>query len=123
LVDSRPRDALNTYDLRLQSGHVGIAPETIFGLPEDKRPETRTTGWNVHCYLHSESDVVPLDEDVFGGVQLGGKRNYGYGEVTCAKTRTFELSDIDFGGLDDLGGVSGIGPATVDKLRSKASVN
>ena len=31
LLDSRPRDALNTYDIRLQSGHPAIAHETITG--------------------------------------------------------------------------------------------
>lgn len=37
LIDSRPRDALNTHDLRIQSGHPGLANQTRLELPDTHR--------------------------------------------------------------------------------------
>jgi len=37
--------------------------------------------WYVHAYLHTEREgACPLDATVLDGIQLGGARNYGFGE-------------------------------------------
>jgi len=101
LLDSRPRDALNAHGMRVQSQKPGIAPQTIFGKSEDHRYETDTTSWFVHCYVTADDDsILPLDTDLFDGIHLGGKRNYGYGEVCCNDTQLVELDDLDYSRLE-----------------------
>ncbi len=63
LLDSRPRDALNTHDIRTQSGQPAIAHETAFGKPSSARKNTQTTGLFVHAYLHAEESGILLLED------------------------------------------------------------
>lgn len=104
LLDSRPRDALNTHDVRVQSGHPAIAPETVFGKPEDNWKETDTTTWYIHCYLHDDgAGILPLDDTLLDGLQLGGKRNYGYGATRLKETQVVDLDAVDFGRLEDGG--------------------
>jgi hypothetical protein len=100
LLDTRARDALNTHDLRIHGGHPVLAHETIMGRREDQRKQQQTTKWYVHAYLNADdSAVLPLDEDVLEGLQFGGKRNYGYGEVELKDTQMVDLNEIDYSRL------------------------
>jgi len=101
LLDSRARDALNTHDLRIHGGHPTLAHETIMGRQEDQRMQQQTTKWYVHSYLHADNpDDLPLDEDVLEGLQFGGKRNYGYGEVDLKDTQMVDLDKLDYSTLE-----------------------
>lgn len=102
LLDSRTRDALNTHDLRVHGGHPTLAHKTSMGRREDQRKQRQTTKWYVHAYLHADDPtVLPLGEDVLDGHQFGGKRNYGYGEVTLKDTQMVALDTLDYSRLDD----------------------
>ncbi|APW97814.1 hypothetical protein CHINAEXTREME_08490 [Halobiforma lacisalsi AJ5] len=101
LLDTRARDALNTHDLRVQGGHPALAHETIMGRREDQRKQQQTTKWYVHAYLHADDPaVLPLGEDVLEGLQFGGKRNYGYGEVQLKDTQMVDLDELDYSRLE-----------------------
>ncbi len=101
LLDTRARDALNTHDLRIHGGHPTIAHETIMGRREDQRKQQQTTKWFVHAYLHTDDPaVLPLGEGVLDGLQFGGKRNYGYGEVQLKDTQMVNLDELDYSRLD-----------------------
>ena len=101
LLDSRPRDALNTHDIRPQSGHPALSHETIMGKPEGARKQQQTTKWYVHAYLHADrDDVLPLDESDLAGLQFGGKRNYGYGITRLKDTQVVDLEALDYSRLE-----------------------
>jgi hypothetical protein len=101
LLDTRARNALNTHDLRIHGGHPTLCHETIMGRREDQRKQQRTTKWYVHAYLHADDPaVLPLDEDVMEGLQFGGKRNYGYGEVKLKDTQMVDLNELDYSRLE-----------------------
>ena len=101
LLDTRARDALNTHDLRVHGGHPALARETIMGRPEDKRKQQRTTKWYVHAYLHADDPTtLPLGEAVLDGLQFGGKRNYGYGEIELKDTQMVNLNELDYARLE-----------------------
>lgn len=107
LSSSRPRDAHNTFDLRVHGGRVAFAPTVRFGLPSGSRNSKRTMTWYVHFYVHEDtggSDVVPLDEDVLDGLRLGGARNYGLGETSLKDTQTVDLDALDYSMLEDAEG-------------------
>lgn len=100
LLDSRPRDALNSHDLRTQSGHPALAHETIMGKPEDGREQQKTTKWYIHAYLHADDpDLLPVSEDVLDSLQFGGKRNYGYGVTRLKEIRVIDLDELDYSRL------------------------
>lgn len=102
LLDSRPRDALNTHDLRVQSGHPALAHQTIMGRPPEARQQQETTTWYIHAYLHADQDdVIPIEEFSLDGLQFGGKRNYGYGMTRLKDTRTIDLDELDYSRLED----------------------
>jgi hypothetical protein len=102
LLDSRPRDALNTHDIRIQSGHPGLCHETIMGVPEGRRKKKRTTKWYVNAYLHAErDDILPIDESHLNGLQFGGKRNYGYGTTQLKDTQLVDLNTLDYSRLEN----------------------
>lgn len=101
LLDSRPRDALNTHDIRPQSGHPALTHESIMGRPEDAHKKQQTTKWYIHAYLHAgDPDVLPLDRDILEGCQFGGKRNYGYGVTGLRDTQIVDLDDLDYSRLE-----------------------
>jgi len=103
LLDSRARDALNTHDLRIHGGHPTLAHETIMGRRKDQRKQQQTTKWYVHAYLHADGlGTLPLGEDVLEGIQFGGKRNYGYGEVKLKDTQMVDLNALDYSRLEDI---------------------
>lgn len=100
LLDSRARDALNTHDLRPQSGEMALAHETIMGRPEEAYAQTETTSWFIHAYLHADDpDTLPLGEGVLDGIQFGGRRNYGYGSVRLKDTQVVDLEALDYSRL------------------------
>jgi hypothetical protein len=102
LLDSRPRDALNTHDIRVQSGHPALSHETIMGKPDDARKQQQTTKWYINAYLHADrDDVLPLDESALDGLQFGGKRNYGYGITGLKDTQVVDLEALDYSRLED----------------------
>ena len=102
LLDSRPRDALNTHDIRSQSGHPALAHEMILGKPEDAHKQQQTTKWYINAYLHADdSDALPLGEDVLNGLQFGGKRNYGYGITRLKDTQVIDLDELNYSRLED----------------------
>jgi len=102
LLSSRPRDLLNAHDIRLQSGKPAFQPNTIQTLPEDHRRSVSTTSWAVHGYLHATDDsVLPLADDVLDGLQLGGARNYGYGQTSLRDTQLVDLDALSYERLDE----------------------
>ena len=102
LLDSRPREALNTHDIRTQSGHLALSHETIMGRSEGARKQHQTTKWYINAYLHADDpDTLPLGEDVLDGLQFGGKRNYGYGITRLKDTQVVDLDDLDYSRLED----------------------
>lgn len=102
LLDTRARDALNTHDLRVHGGHPTLAHETIMGRRPDQPKGQQTTRWYIQAYLHvDDSDALPLSEDVLDGLQFGGKRNYGYGEVALKDTQLVGLDELDYSRIDD----------------------
>lgn len=99
LLDSRPRDAHNTHDIRSYGGRLAVAPATRFGRPPEHRNTKRTMRWFVHCYLHvdgGDEDVLPLSEGVLDGVRVGGGRNYGLGELSLTDTQGIDVDALDY---------------------------
>ena len=104
LLDSRPRDALNTHDIRIQSGHPALSHETIMGRPPDAHKRQQTTRWYVNAYLHADrSDILPIEESALDGLQFGGKRNYGYGSTRLKDTQLVDLGALDYSRLNSAG--------------------
>jgi len=102
LLDSRPRDALNTHDIRVQSGHPALSHETIMGKPDHARKQQQTTKSYINAYLHADrDDILPLDESALDGLQFGGKRNYGYGITGLKDTQVVDLEALDYSRLED----------------------
>ena len=104
LLDSRPRDALNTHDIRVQSGHPVLSHETIMGKPDDARKQQQTTKWYINAYLHADrDDVLPLRRERPGWppVRREAKRNYGYGITRLKDTQVVDLEALDYSRLED----------------------
>jgi len=102
LLDSRPRDALNTHDIRVQSGHPALSHETIMGKPDSARKQQQTTKWYINAYLHADrDDILPIEERALEGLQFGGKRNYGYGITRLKDTQVVDLEALDYSRLED----------------------
>ncbi|WP_130499998.1 hypothetical protein [Natrinema hispanicum] len=102
LLDSRPRDAHNTHDLQIHGGRVAFDSTCWFGRPEEMRDHRRSVSWFLHCYVHAGpgDDVLPVSEEVLDGVQVGGARNYGFGELSVAETRLVDVETLDFSRLE-----------------------
>jgi len=102
LLDSRPRDALNTHDIRVQSGHPALSHETIMGKPDSAWKQQQTTKWYINAYLHADrDDILPIEERALEGLQFGGKRNYGYGITRLKDTQVVDLEALDYSRLED----------------------
>jgi hypothetical protein len=100
LLSSRPRDAHNVVPVQSQTGRVTFALETWFGRPEGIRDRRRSVSWYVHCYVSSDVDgVLPVPEDVLDGLQVGGARNYGFGEVSVVETQLVDIDALDYAGM------------------------
>lgn len=94
LPGSSPRDAKNAHDLKILDGRPVINPKSHHGDAES---------WYVHLYLHGRP--TPLSEDVLDGLQLGGKRNYGFGLTSLADVATLDIDALDYGWLGSDGHV------------------
>ena len=93
LLDSRPRDAINTPDLKVQGQRPIMAREKNL---------SKTSSWCVHCYITSDDDsLLPISSDVLDGLQFGGKRNYGYGITNLADTQVIDLDELDYSRITD----------------------
>jgi len=103
LLESRPREALNTDDIRTQSGHLALSHETIMGRPADSTKSRQTTKWYINAYLHADRDsVLPIDDTCLNGLQFGGKRNYGYGHTRLKETQLVDLEALDYSRLENV---------------------
>jgi len=79
-----------------------LAHETIMGRPDHARKQQQTTRWYVHAYLHADDpDLLPMGEDVLGGHQSGGMRNYGCGTISLRDTQVVDLGKLDYSRLED----------------------
>lgn len=93
LLDSRPRDALNVHDVKRHR------EELAFGATEHIG---RQTTWYIHAYLHADGeDAIPLSEATLDQLQFGGRRNYGFGEVSLSDTQTIDLDALDYSRIAD----------------------
>ncbi|MFC7135356.1 MULTISPECIES: hypothetical protein [Salinibaculum] len=102
LLESRPRDALNTHDIRVQSGHPALSHETIMGKPEDARRQLQTTKWYLNAYLHADHEgVLPIEESTLEGLRFGGKRNYGYGSTRLKDTQVIDVEALEYSRLEN----------------------
>jgi len=102
LLDSRPREALNTHDIRTQSGQPAIAHDIIMGRPDDASKRHQTTKWYIHAYLSADrDDILPLDNSWLDGLQFGGKRNYGYGHTRLKATQLVDIEALDYSRLEN----------------------
>jgi hypothetical protein len=103
LLSSRPRDAHNAHDLQRHGDRVAFDGTCWFGRPAGQRNRRRSVSWYVHCYLHAGSgddEGVPVAEDVFDGLRVGGARNYGFGELSLVDTQVIDLESLDFSRLE-----------------------
>ncbi|MEA5386786.1 hypothetical protein VB779_06775 [Haloarculaceae archaeon H-GB11] len=102
LSDTRPRDAHNTHTLQTFGGRTGYGSERVFGQPEENRASKRTMTWYVHAFCHADNaGHLPIATAAFEGIQLGGSRNFGFGRVSCAETRTIDLEALSYARLED----------------------
>jgi hypothetical protein len=103
LLDSRPRDAHNVFDLQVHGDRVAFAPQCWFGRPSNTHKSKRSVSWYVQCYLHAgagDDGVIPVGEDALDGLQVGGARNYGFGELSLVDTQVVDLDALDFPRLE-----------------------
>jgi hypothetical protein len=58
--------------------------------------------WYIYAYCDTDGHGhLPLADDTLDGLQLGGGRNYGFGEVSCVETRTVDLDELSYARLED----------------------
>jgi len=103
LLDSRPRDAHNVFDIQLHGDRVAFAPQCWFGRPSDTHKSKRSVSWYVQCYLHTgpgDDGEVPIEEGVLDELQVGGARNYGFGELSLVDTQVVDVDALDFSRLE-----------------------
>ena len=102
LSDDRPRDAHNAHDLQGYGGRAAFASACRFGQEPEAYHDIRTVNWYVHAYVTADDDaddVLPLDTSTVDGLQVGGARNYGFGELSVADTQTVDVAGLDYSGL------------------------
>ena len=93
----RPRDASNALVRTEYGGRTAFDPVTRFAKPEDHQHRRWSVSWYLHAYLHAaDPSVLPLDEDVLDGLQVGGARNFGFGELSVQDTQCVDLEDLDY---------------------------
>lgn len=103
LLEPRARDAHNTHDLNSHGGRTTFAPQCFFGRPPEVRNHKRSVEWYVQCYVHAcdDDEILPLATDVLDGLQVGGARNYGLGELSVADTQLVDLDALDYSRVTD----------------------
>lgn len=103
LLDSRPRDAHNAFDLQVHGDRVAFAPDCWFGRPSHNHKSKRSVSWYVQCYLYAgegDDGVIAVGEGVLDELQVGGARNYGFGELSLVDTQVVDLDALDFSRLE-----------------------
>lgn len=103
LLDSRPRDAHNTHPLHQHGDRRAMATTCWFGRPPGQRKRRRSMDWYLHCYLQTQDtpatptdDLLPLAEATLDGLQVGGARNYGFGELSVVDTQCVDLDALEY---------------------------
>jgi len=98
--DGRPRDAVNTPGYRKHNGEYLLTASQAIQTTDGK---PRKSQWYIHAYLTQSdgADILPLDESRLDGIQLGGKRNYGYGAVSIKDTMTTDISELDYSAIEN----------------------
>lgn len=96
LHPEKARSAYNTPSIRRLGDRYAIQPSQAVQARTGEKP--RQSQWYIHCYLTQAegADVLPLREPAFDGIQLGGKRNYGYGTVSCKDSMVTDTNGLDF---------------------------
>jgi hypothetical protein len=87
--------------VQTHGGRWAFAPESFFGVPDHHRNSKRRVPWFLHCYVHAPGaeSVLPIDEDVLDGIQVGGQRNYGFGELSFIESQVVDLDAVSFEAL------------------------
>lgn len=98
--DGRPRDAVNTPAKRTSRGQVMMQPTHALKMTARG---TRRVQWYLHAYLTAEdgSGILPIEETDLDGIQVGGKRNYGLGELGFKDTKLTDLNALDYSAIED----------------------
>ncbi len=92
LLDSRPRDALNVPDVKVQGERPIMARNTHIG---------KQTTWYIHAYITARDDsILPISESVLDDLQFGGARNYGYGATSLKDSQVVDLDKLDYSRLE-----------------------
>lgn len=98
--DGRPRDAVNTPAKRTTREHVMLQPTHALEMTSRG---TRRVQWYLHAYLTAEdgAGVLPLEETDLDGIQVGGKRNYGMGELSIKDAQLTDLEALDYSAIEN----------------------
>lgn len=86
IISGRPREAHNVHPMLRSRDGIQFAPTAKVNGEE--------YSWYIHCYLHG--DTVPLSTNRLDGLQLGGARNYGYGETSFADSQVVDVDALDY---------------------------
>jgi hypothetical protein len=98
--DGRPRDAVNTPAMRSNREHTYMAPRQKVQVSDGK---PRKSQWYIHAYLTASegSDILPLEESRLDDIQVGGKRNYGFGQLSVKDTMLTDLDTLDYSRIEN----------------------
>jgi hypothetical protein len=100
LKSSWPRDAHNAHPVQTHGGRLAFDSVTWFGRPPEMKSSKRSVRWFVQCYLsttgsHSKS-VLPVADETLDGLQVGGARNYGFGQLSVVDSQLVDLEALDY---------------------------
>jgi len=101
--DGRPRDAVNTPHYRESREHDLMTPHQAIQVSDGK---PRKSQWYIHCYLTQDdgADILPLPESAFDGLQVGGRRNYGFGRVNHKDSAMVDVHALEYDRLEESDG-------------------
>jgi len=100
LKSSWPRDAHNAHPVQSHGGRLAFDSVAWFGRPPEMQTSKRSVRWFVQCYLsttgsHSKS-VLPVADETLDGLQVGGARNYGFGQLSIVDSQLIDLEALDY---------------------------
>ena len=103
LKSSHPRDAHNVQPLQSHGGRIAVDSVTRFGRPPEMQTSKRSVKWVVQCYLHTdtapgsrEASVLPVADEALDRLQVGGARNYGFGQLSVIDTQLVDLDALEY---------------------------
>lgn len=99
LLDTRPRDAHNAHPIQRYGGRPAIAPRLWVGRRPAVANTRRQVPWRVMGYLHTgrgDDGILPLADETLDGLQVGGARNYGFGELALLDTQVIDLDALSY---------------------------